>query len=102
MSVGITHYLLIGAVLFAIGAFGIFLNRNKIISVLLSIEIMLLAVTLNFVAFSQYLNDLVGQVFVLFVLTMTAAKVAIGLAILFVFSRNQKSTDVDDGSRMKG
>ena len=102
MEIGISHYLSVSAVLFSIGMLGIFLNRKNILIILMSIEIILLSVNLNFVAFSQHLNDLMGQVFALFVLTVAAAEAAIGLAILVVFFRNRGSIAVEDVSVMKG
>lgn len=102
MTITLDHYLIVAALLFIIGAIGIFLNRRNIIVILMSIELMLLSVNLNFIAFSQYLGDLVGQVFVLFVLTVAAAESAIGLAILVVYFRNRGDIDVDEMSMMKG
>ena len=102
MEVGIAHFLTVSAILFTLGVFGIFLNRKNVIVILMSIELMLLAVNLNLVAFSTHLNDLVGQVFALFVLTGAAAEAAIGLAILVVFFRNRGSIDVEDINTMKG
>ena len=102
MDIGVSHYLSVSAVLFSIGMLGIFLNRKNILIILMSIEIILLAVNLNFVAFSQHLNDLMGQIFALFVLTVAAAEAAIGLAILVVFFRNKGSIAVEDVSAMKG
>jgi NADH-quinone oxidoreductase subunit K len=96
------HYLTVAAALFVIGVFGLFLNRKNIIIMLMSIELMLLAVNINLVAFSSFLGDLVGQVFTLFVLTVAAAEAAIGLAILVTFFRNRGSIDVEDPSVMKG
>ncbi len=101
-SIGLTHYLAVAATLFVIGVFGIFLNRRNVIVILMSIEIMLLAVNINLVAFSASLNDLVGQVFAIFVLTVAAAEAAIGLAILVCFYRNRGSIAVEDVSRMRG
>ena len=100
--IGIEHYLTVAATLFAIGIFGLFLNRKNIIIMLMSIELMLLAVNINFVAFSYYLGDLVGQVFTLFVLTVAAAEAAIGLAILVCFFRNRGTIAVEDVNVMKG
>ncbi len=97
----LTDYLMLGAVLFAISIVGIFLNRKNLIVLLMCIELMLLAVNLNFVAFSHYLNDTAGQVFVFFILTVAAAESAIGLAILVVLFRNLRSIHVDDISRLK-
>jgi len=102
MSVGIGHYLTVSAILFTIGVFGIFLNRKNVIVIMMSIELLLLAANINLVAFSSLLNDLVGQVFVLFVLTVAAAEAAIGLAILVVFFRNRGSIAVEDVNMMKG
>ncbi len=96
------HYLSLAAVLFTLGVFGIFLNRKNVIIILMSIELMLLSVNINFVAFSSELGDLTGQIFTLFVLTVAAAEAAIGLAILVVFFRNKGSIAVDDISTLKG
>ena len=98
----LSHFLILGAILFAIGVVGIFLNRKNLIVLLMSIELMLLAVNINFVAFSTHLGDLVGQVFALFVLTVAAAEAAIGLAILVVYFRNRGTIEVDDINMMKG
>jgi NADH-quinone oxidoreductase subunit K len=98
----LSHYLVLGAILFSISIAGIFLNRKNIIILLMSIELMLLAVNINFVAFSHYLGDLSGQVFVFFILTVAAAEAAIGLAILVVLFRNLKTINVDDIGAMKG
>lgn len=100
--IGIENYLAVGAALFVIGIFGIFLNRKNIIIILMSIELMLLAVNINLVAFSSFAGDLVGQVFTIFVLTVAAAEAAIGLAILVVFFRNRGTIDVEDVNVMKG
>ena len=102
MAIGLAHYLTVAAVLFTIGIFGIFLNRKNVIVILMSIELMLLAVNINFVAFSTQLSDLVGQVFTMFVLTVAAAEAAIGLAILVCFFRNRGSIEVEDVNVMKG
>ena len=102
MTITISHYLTVSALLFVIGVFGIFLNRKNVIVILMSVELILLSVNLNFVAFSAHLNDLVGQVFSLFVLTVAAAEAAIGLAILVVFYRNRGSIAVEDVNMMKG
>lgn len=102
LDVGLSHYLILAGLLFTIGVFGIFLNRKNVIVILMSIELMLLAVNINFVAFSSYLNDLAGQVFAMFILTVAAAEAAIGLAILVVFFRNRGSIAVEDISTMKG
>ena len=100
--VPLSYYLILGAILFAIAIVGIFLNRRNIIIILMSIELMLLAVNINFVAFSSFLGDLVGQVFTMFVLTVAAAEAAIGLAILVCFFRNRGTIDVEDVNVMKG
>jgi NADH-quinone oxidoreductase subunit K len=100
--IGLSHYLTVSAILFVIGIFGIFLNRKNVIVILMSVELILLAVNINFVAFSQALNDLVGQVFALFVLTVAAAEAAIGLAILVAFFRNRGSIAVQDIDTLKG
>jgi len=100
--IGIEHYLTVAATLFVIGIFGLFLNRKNVIILLMSIELMLLAVNINLVAFSSYLGDLTGQVFTLFVLTVAAAEAAIGLAILVCYFRNRGTIDVEDISVMKG
>lgn len=102
MTIGLAHYLTVGAILFTLGVFGIFLNRKNVIIILMSIELMLLAVNINFVTFSSYLGDLGGQVFSMFILTVAAAEAAIGLAILVVFFRNKSSIAVDDIAGMKG
>ena len=102
MTIGISHYLAVSAILFTIGVFGIFLNRKNVIVILMSVELILLAVNLNFVAFSAALQDLTGQIFALFVLTVAAAEAAIGLAILVVFFRNRGSIAVEDINSMKG
>ena len=96
------HYLALGAILFAISVVGIFLNRRNVIIMLMAIELMLLAVNLNFIAFSHYLGDSAGQVFVFFILTVAAAESAIGLAILVMLFRNVGSIDVEDLGRLKG
>ena len=98
----LNHYLILGALLFAISVVGIFLNRKNLIVLLMAIELMLLAVNMNFVAFSHYLGDIAGQVFVLFILTVAAAESAIGLAILVVLFRNTRSINVDELDRLKG
>ena len=100
--IGIEHYLAVSAGLFVIGVFGLFLNRKNVIILLMSIELMLLAVNINLVAFSSYQGDLTGQVFTLFVLTVAAAEAAIGLAILVCFFRNRGTIDVEDVNVMKG
>jgi NADH-quinone oxidoreductase subunit K len=98
----LSHYLVLGAVLFAIGIVGIFLNRKNVIILLMAIELMLLAVNMNFVAFSHYLQDISGQIFVFFILTVAAAESAIGLAILIVLFRNLRTINVDDLNKLKG
>ena len=98
----LSHYLVLGALLFAIAVVGIFLNRKNVIVLLMAIELMLLAVNLNFIAFSHYLGDLAGQVFVFFILTVAAAESAIGLAILVVLFRNLNTINVDDLDSLKG
>ena len=100
--ISLSHYLILGAILFAISIVGIFLNRKNLIVLLMAIELMLLAVNLNFVAFSHYLNDLSGQLFVFFILVVAAAESAIGLAILVVLFRNLSSIDVEDLDTLKG
>ena len=102
IGVGLSHYLTVGAILFTIGIFGIFLNRKNLIVIMMSIELMLLAVNINMVAFSAFLNDLVGQIFTMLVLTVAAAEAAIGLAIVVVFYRNRRSIEVEDINTMKG
>jgi len=101
-DIGLSHYLSVAAILFALGVFGIFLNRKNVIVILMSIELILLAVNINLVAFSAELNDLVGQIFAMFVLTVAAAEAAIGLAVLVVFFRNRGSIAVEDINIMKG
>jgi NADH-quinone oxidoreductase subunit K len=101
-EIGLAHYLTLGAILFTLGVFGIFLNRKNVIIILMSIELILLAININLVSFSSYLGDLVGQVFALFVLTVAAAEAAIGLAILVVYFRNRGSIAVEDLHMMKG
>ncbi len=102
MIIGLEHYLAVAAVLFTIGVFGIFVNRKNIIVILMSVELMLLAVNINLVAFSVYLGNVVGQIFAMFVLTVAAAEAAVGLAILVTFFRNRGDIAVDDASMMKG
>ncbi|OEJ68034.1 NADH-quinone oxidoreductase subunit NuoK [Magnetovibrio blakemorei] len=101
-DIGLGHYLTVAAILFATGMFGIFLNRKNVIVILMSIELLLLGININMVAFSVELGDMVGQVFSLFILTVAAAEAAIGLAILVVFFRNRGSIAVDDINGMKG
>lgn len=102
MDIGLSHYLSVGAILFTIGVFGIFLNRKNVIVILMSVELMLLAVNINMVAFSSFLGDLTGQIFALLILTVAAAEAAIGLAIIVVYFRNRGSIAVDDINMMKG
>ncbi|MBX7147340.1 MAG: NADH-quinone oxidoreductase subunit NuoK [Alphaproteobacteria bacterium] len=102
MIITLTHYIIVATILFTLGVFGIFLNRKNVITILMSIELILLAVNINFVAFSSYLQDLVGQVFAMFILTIAAAEAAIGLAILVVYFRNRGSIAVEDINSMKG
>jgi NADH-quinone oxidoreductase subunit K len=101
-GIGLGHFLTVGAILFTLGVFGIFLNRKNIIVILMSVELILLAVNINLVGFSAALNDLAGQVFALIILTVAAAEAAIGLAILVVFYRNRGTIAVDDVNMMKG
>lgn len=102
LEIGLVHYLSVAAALFTLGVFGIFLNRKNVIVILMSIELMLLAVNINFVAFSATLGDLTGQIFTMFILTVAAAEAAIGLAILVVFFRNKGSIAVEDIASLKG
>ena len=102
MIIGLGHYLTVAAVLFTLGVFGIFINRKNVIVILMSIELILLAVNINMVAFSTHLNDIVGQVFAMLILTVAAAEAAIGLAILVVFFRNRGSIAVEDVNMMRG
>ena len=102
LEIGLGHYLTLAAVLFTIGVFGIFVNRKNVIILLMSIELLLLAVNINLVAFSSYLGDLTGQVFAMFILTVAAAEAAVGLAILVVFFRNRGDIAVEDVNMMKG
>ncbi|MEP7005823.1 MAG: NADH-quinone oxidoreductase subunit NuoK [Sphingomonas bacterium] len=100
--IGLTHYLVVAAILFALGVLGVVANRKNLIVMLMAIELILLAVNLNLVAFSAYLHDLVGQVFAMFVLTVAAGEAAIGLAILVIYFRGRGTISVDDVNRMKG
>lgn len=102
LDIGMAHFLTLSAILFTLGVFGIFLNRRNVIVIMMSIELILLAVIINMVTFSAYLYDLTGQVFSMFILTVAAAEAAIGLAILVVFFRNKSSIDVEDISTLKG
>ncbi len=100
--ISISHYLILGAILFCISVAGIFLNRKNVIILLMAIEVMLLAVNMNFIAFSRYLDDIAGQVFVFFILTVAAAEAAIGLAILVVLFRNRRTINVEELDSLKG
>ena len=102
LGIGLGHYLTVAAILFTLGVFGIFINRKNVIVILMSVELILLAVNLNMVAFSAVLNDLQGQIFALLILTVAAAEAAIGLAILVIFYRNRGSIAVEDVNMMKG
>jgi NADH-quinone oxidoreductase subunit K len=102
LTIGLGHYLTVAALLFTLGVFGIFVNRKNIIVILMSVELILLAVNINLVAFSTHLGDITGQVFALFILTVAAAEAAIGLAILVVYFRNRGTIAVDDANMMKG
>jgi NADH-quinone oxidoreductase subunit K len=101
-EIGLSHYLAVSAILFTIGVFGIFVNRKNVIILLMSVELLLLAVNINLVAFSSFLGDLAGQVFAMFVLTVAAAEAAVGLAILVVYFRNRGNISVEDVNLMKG
>ncbi|PCJ36043.1 MAG: NADH-quinone oxidoreductase subunit NuoK [Alphaproteobacteria bacterium] len=102
MEIGLAHYLTVAAILFSIGIFGIFMNRKNVIVILMSVELILLAVNINFVAFSSYLNDMGGQIFTMFILTVAAGEAAIGLAILVIYYRNRGTIAVEDIHLMKG
>ena len=102
MEIGLAHYLTVASIVFTLGVFGIFLNRKNVIIILMSVELILLAVNINLVSFSVFLNDLVGQMFAMFILTVAAAEAAIGLAILVVYFRNRGTIAVDDINMMKG
>ena len=102
MEIGISHYLTVSAILFMLGVFGIFLNRKNLIVLLMAIELMLLAVNMNFVAFSHFLGDMHGQIFVFFILTVAAAESAIGLALLVLLFRNKSNINVDELNSLKG
>ena len=102
LNISIDHYLYLGSILFTLGVFGIFLNRKNVITILMSIELMLLAVNINLDAFSSFLNDISGQIFTIFVLTVAAAEAAIGLAILVVYYRNTGTISVEDINSLKG
>lgn len=101
MGIGLNHFLVVAAVLFTIGVYGIFINRKSIINILLSIEVLLLAININLVAFSAFMNDIVGQIFVIFVLTVAAAESGVGLAILVVYYRNRGNIDIEQANLMK-
>ncbi|MFL1460731.1 NADH-quinone oxidoreductase subunit NuoK [Roseococcus sp. DSY-14] len=102
LTIGLGHYLTVAAILFVLGVFGIFMNRKNVIVILMSIELILLSVNLNLVAFSARLDDLAGQVFAMFILTVAAAEAAIGLAILVIYFRNRGTIEVEDVSTLKG
>ncbi|MBK1663315.1 NADH-quinone oxidoreductase subunit K [Rhodospirillum rubrum] len=102
MEITLAHYLTVAAILFTLGVFGIFANRKNVVTILMSVELMLLAVNINMVAFSTYLQDMVGQIFAMFILTVAAAEAGIGLAIVVVFFRNRGSIEVEDINQMKG
>ena len=102
IEIGIEHYLILSAIIFAIGVVGIFLNRKNVIIILMSIELILLAVNINLVSFSIYLQNLVGQIFTMFILTVAAAEAAVGLAIIVVYYKNKGSIDVEQISSLKG
>lgn len=102
MTIGIGHYVVVSAILLTVGVLGIFINRKNLIVILMSIELILLAVNINFVAFSVFLNDMVGQIFAMFVLTVAAGEAAIGLAILVIYFRNRGTIAVDDARLMRG
>jgi len=102
LDIGLGHYLSVGAVLFTLGVFGLFLNRKNVIIILMSVELMLLAININMVAFSAFLQDLTGQVFTMFILTVAAAEAAIGLAIVVVFFRNRGTIATEEINQMKG
>ncbi|OCA06539.1 NADH-quinone oxidoreductase subunit NuoK [Wolbachia endosymbiont of Trichogramma pretiosum] len=101
MEIGLNHFLIVASILFTIGVCGIFINRKSIINILLSIEILLLAININLVAFSAFMNDIVGQIFVMFVLTVAAAESGVGLAILVVYYRSRGNIDVEKANLMK-
>jgi len=102
LAIGLTHYLVVSAILFVLGVFGIFMNRKNVIVILMSVELILLSVNLNMVAFSAQLGDLTGQIFAMFILTVAAAEAAIGLAIVVIYFRNRGSIEVEDISTLKG
>ncbi len=102
MEIGLNHYLILAVILFTVGVCGIFLNRKNVITILMSVELILLAVNINLVAFSSYMNDLTGQIFTIFTLTVAAAEAAIGLAILVVYYRNKGNIEVEEINTLKG
>jgi NADH-quinone oxidoreductase subunit K len=102
LKIGIEHYVVLSSIIFSIGIAGILLNRKTIINILISIELMLVAVNINFVAFSHYMNDIVGQIFTIFILTVAASEVAIGLAIIVVYYRNKNSIDINKIKELRG
>jgi NADH-quinone oxidoreductase subunit K len=102
LSFGLMDFLILAAILFTVAVTGLFINRKSVINILLAVELMLLAVNINFVAFSVYLNDIAGQIFTIFVLTIAAAEAAIGLAILVVYYRNKGNIDIEEVSQLKG
>ncbi len=102
LSISINHYLVLSGMLFVIGLTGVFISRKNIITILMSIEIMLLSVNINFVAFSSFLNDISGQIFSIFIITISAAEAAIGLSILVIYYRNRSNVNIEDISTMKG
>ena len=101
-EISLEHYLILSSLLFSIGVTGLFMNRKNIITILMSIELMLLATNINFVAFSVHLQDIVGQIFSIFILSIAAAEISIGLAILVIYSRNRNSIEIEDINQMKG
>ena len=102
LEIGLKHYIILSSIVFSIGIAGILLNRKTIINVLMSIELMLVSININFVAFSHYLNDITGQIFTIFILTVAASEVAIGLAIIVIYYRNKNSIDINEIKELKG
>jgi NADH-quinone oxidoreductase subunit K len=102
LEIGLKHYIILSSIIFSIGIAGILLNRKTIINVLMSIELMLVSININFVAFSHYLNDIIGQIFTIFILTVAASEVAIGLAIIVIYYRNKNSIDINEIKELKG
>jgi NADH-quinone oxidoreductase subunit K len=102
LTVSLEHYVILASIIFSIGIAGILLNRKTIINVLMSIELMMLGININFVAFSSYLNDMTGQIFTIFILTLAASEVAIGLAIIVIYYRNKNSIDINETKELKG